>query len=154
MSGGYGLDFALGRISRNHGDIDLIIYGRDARPVAKNILARLVETLLPGANLVLKQEDYYINAKLKSHGLGGDLYYVQTQNDPFVDTCTVIKKTGEIIVNTVYEFPLPKAGKIENIEVEVQDQKAHLDDIIRKGGMKEAKYTNDIENIKLLLNPR
>ena len=152
VSGGYGLDFALGRITRNHGDIDLIIYGHAARPIAKNVLARLVDTLLPGSSLVLKQEDYYLNAKLKSPGFGGDLYYVQTQNDPFLDICTVVKRTGEVIVNSLSQFPLPKTGKIEEVEVEVQDQKAHLDDIIRKGGMKEAKYTEDIENIKKLLN--
>lgn len=148
VSGGYGLDFALGHITRNHGDIDLIIYGHNARPVAKNILSRLVETLLPGANLVLKQDDYYMDVKLNSPGLGGNLYYVQTQSDPFFDLSHVIKKNGEIITNSLQQFPLPKVGKIEDVEVEVQDQKAHFDDIIRKGGMKEAKYTQDIANIK------
>lgn len=152
VSGGYGLDFALGRVSRNHGDIDLIIYGHDSRPAAKNILSRLVETLLPGANLILRQDEYYIDIKLNFPGLDGNLYYVQTQQDPFVDLCTVIKKTGEVVANSVQQFPLPKIGKIEDIAVEVQDQKAHLDDIIRKGGTKEAKYTQDIENIRQLLS--
>lgn len=148
--GGYGLDGYLQTITRNHGDIDLVMYGIMPRSEALPKIVDYLTEVLKEVLIESKDNDFLIDIKVKSENIQGNFYYVQTGQDPFIDLKIVIKLDGSIVTNSPEDFPLPVQGKLGNLMVEVQDQSAHLQDIIRKRKNSEscAKHDQDIENLK------
>ena len=142
--GGYGLDGFIGRITRDHGDIDLVVYGQSDRIVASDTITSFIKTKYPKATIIKKPNPFQFEVDVNNSGFGLNLYYVQTNNDPFVNIHTVVKADGEIVTNDPSIFPPPEKGRLEQLEVEVQNQKSHLKDIIAKGGANEAKYISDL----------
>ncbi len=151
VSGGYGLDGAIGQITRNHNDLDLILYGSQSRARARKLFHSACRSLLRVPELVFKEEEFYLECDVKSDIFVGNFYYVQTQNDPYLDLNTVIKKGGSVVVNTPSAFPPPVKGRLEGLEFEVQDQSAHQKDIMAKGGSNTERHTQDLVNLSLLL---
>lgn len=151
--GGYGLDAFLHKITRNHGDIDLVIYGSMSRSQA---LAKIVDYLrLANSDVEIqsKDEDFLIDIKVKSKSLGGNFYYVQTADDPYENLSTVIKLDGTQVTNSPSDSPPPVMGILGKFDVETQDQSAHLADIFRKRASVASlpKHDQDIANIQTLL---
>lgn len=151
--GGYGLDGYLQTITRNHGDIDLVIYGIMSRPES---LTKIVDYLNKALNVVeikSKDEEFLIDIKVKCPIFSGNFYYVQTAEDPYVNLYKVVKLDGTIITNSPIDFPGPVVGKLGDLEFEVQDQSAHLADILRKRKTDAVltKHDQDIENINWFL---
>lgn len=153
ISGGYGLDFALGRFTRNHGDLDAIFYGTHTREKAKTLFDTSLNTILLKPEIEIKDEEFFLDIKVKSGGFVGNFYYVQVNSDPHISISTVIKKDGTTITNSPTDFPPPIPGQIGELQLECQDQLAHLQDILRKGGDANPKYTQDIELIKKHFSP-
>lgn len=151
VSGGYGLDAAIGQLTRNHNDLDVILYGKQPRVRATELLHAACRSLLRVPELLIKEEEFYLDCTVKSDIFVGNFYYVQTQNDPYLDLNTVIKKGGTVVVNTPSAFPPPVKGRLEGLEFEVQDQSAHQKDIMAKGGSNTERHTQDLANLSLLL---
>jgi len=151
--GGYGLDLALGRITRHHSDLDLVIYGQADRTTARKLLTNFIYRQAKGAVITIKREEFNLEFKVKFTRFSGDFYYTQTKRSPFADLLQVIKANGEIITNMPSRFPDPVMSKPGDLEIEVQDQKAHLADILYKKGsnLAPSKHDQDIENLKTYL---
>jgi len=62
----------------------------------------------------------------------------------------VYKLNGTIVINSPIDFPPPQSGELGGIVIEVQDQNAHLHDILRKRSTDKSlpKHDQDIINIK------
>lgn len=148
VSGGYGLDFAMGRITRSHGDLDVIVYGQNDRSEAEKTLTEHFGV----QNTLVTDEEFYRVFDVNCSGFGADIYYVQTLNEPAVDIHKVIKANGSVVTNGDADFPPPVKGELSGIRVLVQDQDAHRRDILAKGGAANPKYKNDLENITALLS--
>lgn len=151
--GGYGLDGYLQTITRNHGDVDLVLYGRLPRAQAIAQIVDYLHNAIKGVEVKSKDEDFLIDIKVKSPNISGNFYYVQTVEDPFINLNRVVKTDETIVTNTPTQFPPPVKGKLVDLSVEVQDQSAHLADIIRKRGsdITLSKHDQDIANIQALL---
>lgn len=147
--GGYGLDGYLRRITRKHGDIDLVIYGTDSHASAAKSISDFIKSLYPDAIIKQTENPFQIEIFASSPGFGLNLYYVQTRDNPFINIHTVIKSDGEIVTNDPSIFPPPQKGSLEGLGLEVQDQSSHLNDILAKGGANESKYIGDLK----LLHP-
>jgi len=150
VSGGYGLDGYLGVITRSHGDLDLIIYGQNSRTTALNKLTTYLSSTIVDATVIAKQEPFYLELDINAHNFGGNFYYVETVDDPFINIQTIIKDDGTMITNSLEDFPPPSPGKLDNLLVEVQDQGAHLGDILqrRENDTALSKHDQDIVNIQ------
>ncbi|MBP9670708.1 hypothetical protein KBD75_04900 [Candidatus Woesebacteria bacterium] len=151
--GGYGLDGYLQTITRNHGDIDLVMYGIMPRSEALPKIVDYLNEELNEVEIKSKDEDFFIDIKVKSNGIQGNFYYVQTGQDPFGNLNIVVKVDGSTVINSPKDFPPPVHGKLGDLMVEVQDQSAHLQDIIRKRKDSEsfAKHDQDIENLNTIV---
>lgn len=151
--GGYGQDGYLKTITRNHGDIDLVVYGQTTRSQALESIVDYLKKTLSEVEISSKDEDFLIDIKVKSKSLGGNFYYVQTDDDPYENLNTVIKLDGTQVTNSPSDFPPPVPGQLGDLVVEVQNQTAHLADILRKRGSGESlsKHDQDISNIQTLL---
>lgn len=151
VSGGYGLDGAIGQITRNHNDLDMILYGSQSRARARELFHSACRSLLRVPVLVFKEEEFYLECDVKSDVFVGNFYYVQTQNDPYNDLSTVIKNDGSIITNTPTDFPPPQKGSLNDLTFEIQDQSSHLKDILAKGGGNTTRHSYDLVNLEILL---
>lgn len=151
--GGYGLDGYLQTITRNHGDVDLVMYGRISRPQALEEIFSYLDEMLKEVEIKSKEEDFLIDIKVKSKSISGNFYYVQVATDPFTDLSNVIKADGSMVNNSTKDFPPPVTGKLGDFDVEVQDQSAHLGDILRKRSVSDvlAKHDQDLENLKFIV---
>lgn len=151
--GGYGLDLYLGRITRHHRDLDLVIYGQGDRATARKVLSTYIYRYAKSAIITIKQAEYQLEIDVKFPRFAGTFYYVQTKLDPFSDLRGVVKANGELVINSENRFPPPVIGKIGELEIEVQDQHAHLTDMLYKKGtnMAPTKYDQDIENLKKIV---
>lgn len=143
--GGYGLDGYLSKITRKHGDIDLVIYGQTDRVRASEEIILFIKTLHPNGTIRQKDNPFQVEVDVNDSGFGLNLYYVQTRDDPFVNINTVVKDSGEIVTNDPTVFPPPKQGMLMDLVVEVQNQGSHLKDILTKGGATESKYISDLK---------
>lgn len=154
--GGYGLDGYLKTITRSHGDLDIVIYGQSNRKVAENLLKSYLESQLRNVQIIVKQEPFFLELDVRGTNFAGNLYYVETAQDPQQDLTQVRKVDGEIVINSTKDFPTPVEGKLQNLEVEVQDQSAHLADILRRRETDyvAGKHDQDIENIKTVIMNR
>lgn len=151
--GGYGLDGYLQTITRNHGDIDLVIYSHSPRSQALAYIIKYLNQTISEVEVKSKDQDFLIEITVKSKSISGNFYYVQTANDPYQNLNSVIKLDGTQVTNSPKDFPHPVKGKIGKFEVEVQDQSAHLSDIFRKrkDDKSLSKHDQDIANIQTLL---
>ncbi len=150
--GGYGLDLALGRLTRPHGDIDLVIYGTHTRQHAKKVLEKYLRDMVI-TQLKFSENDFQLVCDAKKSDLVLNLYYVQTAVNPHLNLHQVIKKSGEVAHNDPALFPLPKEGRLGDLTIEVQDQQAHKKEIIAKGVTLSQKHQQDLEVISTLLSP-
>lgn len=151
MYGGYGLDGYIRKITRKHGDIDLVIYGTDSHASAAKPISNFIKSLYPNAIIKQTENPFQVEIFANTTGFGLNLYYVQTKDDPFINIHTVIKSDGEIVTNDPSIFPSPQQGSLEGLELEVQDQNSHLKDILTKGGENESKYIDDLKLLYSLL---
>lgn len=155
VAGGFALDILLGQITRNHGDVDVILYGTADRKQARAIL---LEHLVPDKNLPLKvQEDtFFTTYELQTGATNFNIYYVQTVDDPKVSIQSVKKVDGTVVTNSVDDFPPPVLGKLNNLEIEVQHPRARLNDILakRKRSGNRPEHDQDIKNLQILMTSK
>lgn len=142
--GGYGMDFYFGKISRDHGDIDIVVYGLTPRNEAITLLVEFLKKMQPGAILVQSYNEFQIEIDLKKCANPINLYYVQTAEPPQITLQKVVKADGSIATNNPADFPPPKKVNFYNHEYLVQDQLSHLREITAKGGQTNPKYVSDI----------
>ena len=156
VSGGYGLDILLGKITRNHNDIDVILYGNIDRKSAVNVLSKFVKSRLDKPMITIESKVFMESVNVNSVGIGADLYYVQTAVNPFLDLHKIKKLDGEEIINTEERFPSPIKGKIFDISVEVENPNSHLADILFKRKTQPHKPTHDqdITNLALVTDTK
>lgn len=95
---------------------------------------------------------FQVEVDVHANGFTLNLYYVQTANDPFKSLDQVVKSDGTVITNDIAIFPPPQKGRLEGMEVEVQDQHSHIQDIFAKGGLNKPKYINDLKLLDTLLH--
>ncbi len=143
--GGYGLDGFYQKITREHGDSDLVIYGQTDRVNASLSITSFITTLLPQSTIKQINSPFQSEFKVKDSGFSLDLYYVQTQDHPLLNIHTVVKENGEIVANDPKVFPPPEKGNLGKLEIEVQNQGSHFKDILAKGGATEPKYERDLK---------
>ena len=151
--GGYGLDFSIGKITRDHGDIDLVFYGQNDRDSASKIISNFLSKNLDAPTIDVEENDFQLVIDVHAKSLVLNLYYAQTQLDPYEDLKAIVKKSGEIVVNDPLMFPPPQKGSLNGFEVEVQDQSAHKEDILSKGSFLSDKHKKDLEIISTLSSP-
>lgn len=149
VSGGYGLDGYLRVMTRRHGDLDLIIYGLTNRKDAEDLITSYLQTHFQSVEVTTKSELFSLDIDVHHPGFVGNFYYVQTVADPFVDVSQVRKADGTLVNNSPTDFPPPVNGKLLDLEVEVQDQRAHLSDILhrRSYDVAQSKHDQDLANI-------
>lgn len=150
LYGGYGLDFVLGKTTRPHRDIDAVIFGKDNRADAMEKLSLFLTGKLEQVKLITKNQDFLVDIDIVALNFAANLYYVQTVNDPELDLHTVLKQNGEEIINSEERFPNPVKGKLNGLIIDVQDQNAHLADILIKRGKNSdsSKYDQDISYLR------
>ncbi len=148
--GGYGLDFFLGKITRDHGDIDLVFYGQNDRKSSSNLISNFLSKNINIPSIEIEENDFQLVIDVHAKNLVLNLYYIQTQLDPYKNLHSVVKKSGEIVVNDSSMFPLPQKGSLYGFVVEVQNQSAHKKDILSKGSILSDKHKKDLELIAAL----
>jgi hypothetical protein len=150
VSGGYGLDILLGRITRTHSDVDIIIFGQESRGGALTKIHTFLANQIPHATFKNSENDFQLVIDLHSPGLGANIYYVQTAISPFTNLNVIIKQNGESITNSAKRFPSPVKGKLDELEIEIQNPHTHLADILYKQRTLTHKPTHDqdISNLR------
>jgi hypothetical protein len=143
VSGGYGLDILLGQITRTHNDVDIIIYGQSSRNEANTKIQAYLKKLIKKVTLKIAENDFMVEIDPNSPGFGANIYYVQVAGNPYVNLNTIIKQGGEQITNSPKRFPAPIRGKLNDLEIEVQNPHTHLADILYKQGYKPHNSTHD-----------
>jgi hypothetical protein len=151
ISGGYGLDILLGQITRSHNDLDIIIYGQSPRKDVIVKMKKYFSNLRKSSSLKISENEFMIDFDLNSPGFGSDIYYVEINNNPYINLNEVIKSNGEKVFNTPKRFPPPVIGKLNDLEIDVQNPNTHLADILFKQQSKPHKLTHDqdIANLRL-----
>lgn len=155
IAGGYSLDLYLSLTTRTHRDVDAIIYGFENREEAIKKLNAYIVTSITGADTSAKHENFYMELDVNAPGYGANFYFVETAEDPYVNHYRVKRFDGQIVENTEDKFPKPRLGKMGKFEVEIQDQNAHLADILVKldKSKPDPLYDQDIENLKHITDP-
>jgi hypothetical protein len=156
VSGGYGMDFFLNKLTRYHGDLDVIIYGKENRSDAVRKLEKFIQGYFSKAKILTKPQEFYVEIDINVLGFGANLYFVETVDDPNINLKKIRKFNGDVIVNKISEFPMPVSGKIGDFEVEVQDQNAHLADIFKRRGHDKSlsKHDPDILRLTKVTDPK
>ncbi len=155
VSGGYALDGVLGEITRHHNDIDISLYGKVSRTKAIKMLNIFIRQTIPDSKIKeikISQGLYFVDFYVNSKGLGVNLYFIETANNPFKDIHTIKKMNGEIQTSNKMIFLPPIKAKLLNLAFEARDPNFQLADIInkRKRGEKLLKHNQDIENLRLI----
>lgn len=152
VSGGYGLDILLGKITRSHNDVDILIYGQINREKAQEFVNNFLIINFDNPTISSKDETYYLDIDVNVKGFGANIYYIQTVEDPFETTSKVIKNNGEQITNDPNKFLNPIIGTLSDLQIEVQNPNFHLADILSKQQtqVKRIEHDQDIYNLKLL----
>lgn len=155
VCGGYGLDFFLNITTRTHDDINLIIYGRDPKNSALYTIKEFADKMFSGIKIDSSVGIFYSEITLKIPGYAANIYYVETNEDPFANHLTTRtiegKQTGQHPL-----FNKPLHGRIGDLEIEIQDQNLHLANILKncKDANMPPKYNQDIENLKHITDQR
>lgn len=151
VSGGYSIDGNLGKITRPHRDLDILIFGQDDRPV------EFVDSLFGQLNAsTLELEDkgrktFYHWFFAEGGGQGIDIYYIQVKGDPFAKEKVVIKSDGS--ETEIQQYNTRKVS-LGGIDFEAQDPEDSLSDILMKrerGERQRLEHDQDIMNLKQLL---
>lgn len=152
VSGGYGLDILLGQVTRQHGDVDLILYGNVPRNEAVKQITEFLNLSLSNPQINIQEDMFYSDIDVNSPGLGANLYFVETAGNPFSKIHKVKKLDGDIVTNSENRFPSPVQGKLGEIEIEVQNPNLHLADILYKRRKQENRpaHDQDIKNLESL----
>lgn len=155
VSGGYGLDILLGKITRSHNDVDLIIYGQDKREIYINKVKEYLSTNLEKPVVTIKNETFFVEIDINMSGFGANMYYVQTVKNPYDKLNVVIKLNGEQVVNSEKRFPSPVSGQLNNLSVEVQNPNIHLADILvkQRNQTHRSVHDQDISNLRTITDP-
>ena len=150
--GGYGIDILLGQITRTHNDVDVVIYGQSSRELASTSIQEFLTQLIKECTLKISENDFMVDIDLNSPGLGANIYYVKTVGDPHANLSTIIKRSGEKITNSQKRFPPPISGKLNELEIDVQNPHSHLADILFKQRILVHKpsHSQDIANLRLI----
>ena len=148
--GGYGLDILIGSITRTHNDVDLVIYGQDSCEDVRQKITAFLSNLIQEATLEVSENDFMVVIDLHSPGLGANIYYVQTSENPFTNLNKIIKQSGETITNTEKRFPGPVDAVLNDIHIEVQNPHSHLADILYKQRslVNRQSHIQDIANLR------
>lgn len=150
--GGYGLDILLGQITRTHNDVDVVIYGKNSREDVRPKITTFLTNSIPNATLRISDNDFMVDIDLNSPGLGANIYYVQTAENPFTSLSTIILNNGKSITNSEKRFPPPVKGKLDEIVIDVQNPHTHLADILYKQRTlaHKSSHDQDISNLRLI----
>ena len=158
IAGGYAVDAALGKISRYHNDIDAQVYGKSINPIETitTLLQKVAEQDSQFDNFVIEdkaQTEYYRNLYIKIGGTIADIYYLQTNKNPFESTKILIKQDGTITEPHEYDT---NNVTLNGISFEAQDPLTEVVDKIYKrehrGDEKKDKHQQDIENLKEIVS--
>lgn len=154
VTGGYGLDGIIGEITRPHGDLDIVIYANHNRKQIVKEVTNFIETLLSKPQISTHSNKFVHTIDINSTGFGGNIYVVQTENDPHSDLNVIILENKKVHKNNPQQFPLPVSAKLRRLIFEAQDPNAHFADILfkRKHQRKYNKHKQDIENLKQMTN--
>jgi len=150
VSGGYALDGVLNAVTRPHGDIDIILYGKFPRNKVIQLIKEFILSHYPTAKFSREPNPFSECLEITFKGFRNDLYYVQTINDPSKDILTIKLIDGKIQINTQEQFPPPVKVELSGISFEVQDPNLLLADILfkRKNRQKLIKHKQDITNLR------
>ena len=156
VSGGYGMDFFLNELTRYHGDLDIIIYGKESRKDVTIKLNEFIDGYFSKPEIIIKPQGFYLEFDVKDKGFIANIYFVETVEDPKINLKKIRKINGEIIVNKISEFPMPVPGEIDGFKLEVQDQNAHLADILKRRGYDKSltKHDSDILRLSKITDPK
>lgn len=156
VSGGYGLDLFLSLTTRTHNDVDVIIYGQENHDEAIKKLNGFILDSIKNAETDAKYDSFFMELDANAPGFGANYYFVETAEDPFTNQNKVKKPNGEIVENSTDQSPKPRLGKMGDFEIEIQDQNAHLADILFKlnTGNTSSKYDQDIVNLRHITDPK
>lgn len=152
ITGGYAVDGQLGRLTRPHNDIDVLLYGvRDDR---QDVIVPLLQKILGGDIRVQDKgrEEYYHTFRVEQGMFKADVYYLQVTINPFSAQKIVIKKDSSL------HTPLQHKSKIvtlEGVSFEAEDPKVELEDKLFKRNVRHdpvyPKHDQDIYNLRQLL---
>ncbi len=150
VTGGYGLDGILGQITRPHNDIDIVIYSKDDREMTVKSIRNFVEKVFINPRITIRFNQFMHTIDINTKGFGGNIYVVQTKNNPFDDLKTLVLNDKTIHRNNPLQFPLPISAILHGLQFETQDPHAHLADILfkQKREMKYNKHEQDIKNLE------
>lgn len=160
IAGGYAVDAALGQITRPHNDMDIQIYGKDndGLAVVHSLLSAVAKKAPQFTDYSVEDKvhkEYYRNLYVKIEKSIADIYYLQTQNNPFDNHKEIIKKDGTVTEPHIYET---KKLTLNNIEFEAQDPLTEVADKIYKrdfrGDPKLEKHEQDILNLRNIVEPQ
>ncbi len=156
VSGGYSLDMFLHLTTRTHNDVDIIIYGQENSINAVKKISSFVLSKFSDAVFMAKQESLFTVIGVSSREFGANIYFIETIEDPYKNHHKIKKPDGEVVIYTEHDIPKPSRGKIGDCEFEIEDQNAHLADILRKykSSVLPGKYNQDVENLKHITDPQ
>lgn len=154
--GGYGLDGVIGKITRPHTDIDLVIYAQGTRDDNKLLITNFISQHIKSSTINVEPNPFFADIYLNSPGLGANVYIVETVHPPQQDILTIRKSNGDTITNNQDNFPPPVKAQLCHQEFEAQDPNCHLADIMSKRQKDTSlpKHDQDIGNLKLITNPK
>lgn len=156
VTGGYGLDGALGQITRPHNDLDIVVYSENSRMKTVTEFIDVIKDLFSDSKISIHSGKFMHTLDLNSSGFGANIYVVQTANNPFADLNSLILKNGEPYKNNPQIFLPPVKAKLRGLKFEAQDPNFHLADIFIKGNRDEKlrKHAQDIENLRKITNQK
>ena len=153
VGGGYAVDGALGRITRPHGDIDMQIYGQENN--GEKVLQEMLQPINPTLSHQLQKKEateFYTIFQLSTPTSFTELYYLQTDKDPFEDTKVIIKSDGTYTAPHLYRSQL---ATLEGYAFEIQDPLIEVLDKMYKrelrGDPKKEKHLQDLENLRTII---
>lgn len=155
VSGGYSLDLFLHLTTRTHNDVDLIIYGQEDKINAIKKIGYYMHQKFDDAAFIAQNEVLFTIFGVHSQKFGANIYFIETVEDPFKNHRKIKKPDGQIIAVSDKELPKPTRGKIGEFEFEIEDQNAHMADILRKYKTTKlpTKYIQDLDNLKHIIDP-
>ena len=151
--GGYGVDGALGEISRYHNDIDLLVFGTSAD--GKEVLTSVLRDIgFDGYSIKDKgRGEYYHNWVFARGETTLDIYFLQTSISPFGIEKNIVRNDRTV---SEQQFGEPVIGMIGGATFEVQDPKVELEDKVHKrdvkGYEKRVEHEQDIENLQSIIS--
>lgn len=160
VSGGYAVDGCLGKITRPHRDIDIQIYGQNARSeqLVKKFIDELKTSESAFSRVELKnkgRQEFYHSYFAEGNGLGADIYYVQVAGNPFDEEKYVVKKDGSLTERQEYETV---KVALKGVTFEAVNPTSELTDKLYKreirGDKPKLEHDQDIANLRLITDAK